>query len=82
MNSTFTKVYAAVISTPLAAIVIASAVSNSDSYDYGDYESDAQAMEASGMRDAGPAGATVSEAKAYSSLGKYNPCIFIECDGE
>jgi hypothetical protein len=47
--------------------------------DYGEYEIDLSAV----STDAGGfAGSGKSEAEAYSSLGKYNPCIFIECEGE
>ena len=80
MNSTFAKVYAGIIVIPLAAIMMAGAIGGSSTYDYGDYERDARAIEDAALRDA--SGATVSEAEAYSSLGKYNPCIFIECEGE
>ena len=81
MNSTIAKVYAAMIGIPLAAIMMAGAISGSDSYDYDDYERDAKALEESGLRDT-EGGSSVSEAEAYSTLGKYTPCIFIECEGE
>lgn len=38
-------------------------------------------MEQGALHDAGSA-SMVAEAEAYSCLGKYNPCIFIECGGE
>lgn len=79
MNSTIAKVYAAIVAIPLGAIMLAGAVADSNSYDYDDYERDRQAMDESDSRGSG---AHVSEAEAYSSLGKYNPCIFIACEGE
>lgn len=80
MNTTITKVYAAIVGIPVAAIMIAGAMGGgSSSYDYDDYERDLESMQ----RDSGSAaGSNVSEAEAYSTLGKYNPCIFIECAGE
>jgi hypothetical protein len=81
MNSTLAKVYAAIAAIPVAAIMLAGAVSgSSDSYDYDDYERDLAAM--SEDASSSSTGAKVSEAEAYSSLGKYNPCIFIACEGE
>lgn len=80
MNITLTKVYAAIVAIPVSAILLASAVSGgSDSYDYDDYEADLAKHE---QVQGGAGGAPQSEAEAYSSLGKYNPCIFIECEGE
>ena len=82
MNSTLAKVYAAIVAIPLGAILLAGAVSSdSDSYDYDDYEADLVELGRGDEVGAG-SGAQVSEAEAYSSLGKYNPCIFIECEGE
>jgi hypothetical protein len=78
--NTLTKVYGAIIAIPLGAIMLAGAMAGSGtSYDYDDEERDL----ASHNTDASSAsGAHVSEAEAYSSLGKYNPCIFIACEGE
>ena len=80
MNSTISKVYAAIAGIPLAAILIASAVSGGSSSNYEGYDMqlDAARAEASG----GFAGSGKTEAEAYESLGKYNPCIFIACEGE
>jgi hypothetical protein len=81
MKTSMAKVYAAIIAIPLGAICLASAVSGgSDPYDYEDYERDLAAM--SDDSASGGSGARVSESEAYSSLGKYNPCIFIACEGE
>jgi hypothetical protein len=79
MNTTLAKAYAAIIAIPVAALMLAGAIGGSDSYDYDDYEADLAQLD---QREAAPAGAQVSEAEAYSSLGKYNPCIFIQCEGE
>jgi hypothetical protein len=81
MNTTLAKVYAAIVAIPLGAIMLAGAVGGSESYDYDDYEADLISMGRGDEVGAG-SGAQVSEAEAYSSLGKYNPCIFIECEGE
>lgn len=78
--NTITKVYAAIAGIPLAAILLVSGVSggSNSTYDYDDYE-----RELATRRSAAEASGTgVSEAEAYSSLGKYNPCIFIACEGE
>jgi hypothetical protein len=80
MNSTVAKVYGAIIAIPLGAIMLAGALGGSDSYDYDDYEADLARMGRGDETIAG--GAQVSEAEAYESLGQYNPCIFIECEGE
>lgn len=80
MNTTITRVYAAIVGIPLAAIMLAGAVSGgSDSYNYDDYERDLKTMQ---QGSGSPAGAGVSEADSYATLGKYNPCIFIACEGE
>jgi hypothetical protein len=51
----------------------------SNEYGYDDYERDLATIE---RRDGDGTGTNVTEAEAYRSLGKYNPCIFIECEGE
>ncbi len=82
MNSTLAKVYGAIAAIPLGAIMLASAIgggSGSDDYDYDDYERDLAKIE---QADGDRSGARVTEAEAYAELGKYNPCIFIECEGE
>jgi hypothetical protein len=81
MNSTLAKVYGAIAAIPLGAIMLASAIGggSSSDYDYDDYERDLAKIE---QADNAGSGAVVSEADAYESLGKYNPCIFIECEGE
>lgn len=75
-TSTLTRVYAAIAAIPLAAILFASAVGGGASAGARDFDMD---------RDPAPR-ATSSEvnldADAYSSLGKYNPCIFIACEGK
>ena len=79
MNITLTKVYAAIVAIPVGAILLASVASGgSNSYDYDDSEPRAPRVE---HRD-DSTGSSVTEAEAYGALGKYNPCIFIECDGE
>ena len=45
MNRILAKVYAAILGIPLAAIMFAEAIGTSGSYDYGDYDSDAEATE-------------------------------------
>ncbi len=51
---------------------------NSSGGDYAHYEGDAAPIVPSSISH----GTQKTEAEAYSSLGKYNPCIFIACDGE
>jgi hypothetical protein len=74
-KTTLTRVYAAIAGIPLAAILFASAIGGGGSaaaryYDY--------ARESAGE----PSSGVTLDADAYSSLGKYNPCIFIACEGE
>jgi hypothetical protein len=81
VNSTLAKVYAAIVAIPLGAILLAGAVGGGpNEYGHDDYERDLSTSE---RRDgANGTGTNVTEAEAYRSLGKYNPCIFIECEGE
>ncbi len=80
MNITLTKVYAAIVAIPVSAILLASAVSggsgDNDSYD------DSAPIVPQVEQSEGTTGSSVTEAEAYGTLGKYNPCIFIECEGE
>jgi|GEM_PF-4403792 len=80
-NTTLAKVYGAIIGIPVGAILLASAVGGgSNSPQYGAYEGDLDRT----TSDAGPgfAGSGKSEADAYDALGKYNPCLFLACEGE
>ena len=82
MNSTLAKVYGAIIGIPVAAIMLAGAIGgSSDSYDPEEYDIDLSELRET-SRGSGGSGAQVSEAEAYGGLGKYNPCIFIACEGE
>jgi hypothetical protein len=79
MDSTLRKVYLAIITIPVSAILLAGAIGGGSSTDYERYSND---LTTTGSGQGGFAGSGKSEAEAYSSLGKYNPCIFIECEGE
>jgi hypothetical protein len=82
MNSTLARVYSAIVAIPLGVILFAGAIggghSQSDDNDGSHYPGDSAPIVPHAIAD----GAGKTEAEAYSVLGKYNPCIFIACDGE
>ncbi|MGE0600705.1 MAG: hypothetical protein AB7J35_04935 [Dehalococcoidia bacterium] len=80
MNTTLTKVYAGIIAIPLAAVMIAGFAAGGNSNGYSGYHGDSAAIRPASLSSNNST--HLNEADAYSSLGKYNPCIFIACDGE
>ncbi|MGE3073968.1 MAG: hypothetical protein AB7N24_11970 [Dehalococcoidia bacterium] len=80
MNNTLAKVYAGIVAIPLAAVMIAGLAAGGGSTEYSGYQGDSASIRPASVSSAN--GTRLNEAEAYSSLGRYNPCIFIACDGE
>ncbi len=75
-KNTLAKAYAGIIGIPLAALLLVSAIGSDTGGRRGHYIHDDL------DRAINDAPVARSEADAYKSLGKYNPCIMIACDGE
>lgn len=80
-QNTMTKVYAAIVAIPVAAILLAPALGGGSGNTHG-YEGIDLAEAATSSQSSGFRGSGMSEAEAYEGLGHLNPCIFIECEGE
>jgi hypothetical protein len=74
MKTTMTKAYAGA-AIPLGALLLASAIGGSGG-SAKDQELDYDVLS---TRDSD---GYLAQAKDYERLGKYNPCILIECEGE